>query len=95
MLLQKAPVWGFEITRTLGFGLTLIVGVPPGIHASPKEDDVPEGYTEYLVMPVGRVSKITEIQGQPSKVDVGVWRYGKGTTDQTNFTMTMDCSKFR
>ena len=91
---QKAPVWGLDLTTTLDCGLTIIVGLDPGADGSPP-GDIPAGYKEFRAFPLGRVSYMKNLPGQPLSVEVGVLRYGKGTRTSRTFTVNMNVTKFR
>lgn len=91
---QQAPVWGLDLTTTLDCGLTIIVGLDPGANGLPPED-MPTGYKEFRAHPLGRVSYLRVVPGEPLLVEVGVLRYGKGTRSSRSFSLKMNVAKFR
>ena len=92
--LAKSEVWGFDLTKPIDVGLTLTVGVRPGPTGS-DPGDVDEGYSEYRAIPLGRISKVVAVAGKPMVVEVYVMRFGKGTVNNSSFSVKLDISNFR
>lgn len=92
--LANCEVWGFDLTKPINIGLTVTVGVKPGPGGS-DEGDIQEGYTEYRAIPLGRISKVVVVPGKPRLVEVFVIRFGKGTVNNSSFSIKLDTANFR